>query len=415
MLNDLACRQAKPRDKAYKLADEKGLHLLVLPTGSKSWRQKYRFDGKEKQLTHGPYPEVSLAQARALRDSARAVLREGRDPGVLKRIGRAHMALAQGTSLRAVTEEWHAMRKPNWAPRYADQILDRFENHLFPLIGSMPIADITAPQVLQAIRAIEATGAREMAHRVRQHLSDVFVHAIATGRATHDPAATIQRALAPVSRQLRPAATRIEHARQILRKVELQPAYRLTKLASRLLALTAARPGVIRLAERHEFEDLDSPAPVWRISAEKMKLTRERKRDAAFEFAIPLSTQAVDVVRAVLALSGPTSPWLFPAATKRSVPISDSTLSGLYLASGFRGVHVPHGWRATFSTVMNERAAIEDRPGDRAIIDLMLAHVQEGVEAAYNRALYMPRRREIAQAWADLLMKDMAPARDLLG
>lgn len=415
MLSDRACRQAQPREKAYKLADEKGLHLLVQPTGSKSWRQKYRFDGKEKQLTHGPYPEVSLAAARALRDSARAVLREGRDPGVLKRIGRAHMAVASATSLRAVAEEWHAMKKPNWATRYADQILDRFENHVFPLIGSMPIGDITAPQVLQAIRAVEATGAREMAHRVRQHLSDVFVYAIATGRASCDPAATIQRALAPVSRQLRPAATKIEQARQILRKVELAPAYRLTKLASRLLALTAARPGVIRLAAPEEFEDLDGPAPLWRIPADKMKLTRERKRDATFEFVIPLSAQAVEVVLAALTLSSPTSTWLFPSVTKRKVPISDSTLSGLYLSSGWRGVHVPHGWRATFSTVMNERAAIEDRPGDRAVIDLMLAHVQEGVEAAYNRALYMPRRRELAQAWADLLMKDMAPARDLLG
>ena len=176
-----------------------------------------------------------------------------------------------------------------------------------------------------------------------------------------------------------------------------------TLLASRLTALTAVRPGVVRMAERSEFEGLDGPEPLWHIPAAKMKLTAANKKDERLDFFVPLSSQALAVVQAAMAASR-SDCWIFPGVGNWRQPISDSTLSKLYREQGYAGKHVPHGWRATFSTIMNELAAVENRPGDREVIDLMLAHIKGDVEGAYNRAAYMPRRRELVQAWADMLM-----------
>lgn len=413
-LSDAACRKAQPKAKDWKLADSGGLYLLIMSTGSKSWRWKYRLHGKEKQLTIGRYPAVLITEARAARDRARKLLDSGIDPSAEKKRTKAIAAVASLDTFERVARAWHAERKTTLAPRYADQVLSRLEENVFPTIGGLPIAAVTPPLVLELLRTIEKRDAREMAKRVRLHVSDVFVWAIASGLCSQDPAAIVRKALRPADAKLRPATVRIEAARDVLKATEALPdVYWATRLASRLLALTAARPGVIRMAAPREFEQLDGSEPIWRIPADKMKLTRERKKDAAFEFVLPLSAQAVETVKAALQ-AGRGAVWLFPGIGDRRKPISDSTLSGHYLDAGLRGKHVPHGWRATFSTIMNERAAVEDRERDRAIIDLMLAHVQEGVEAAYNRAAYMPRRRELAQSWADLLMQGRPPPLELL-
>lgn len=409
MLTDAACRTAKPQERDRKLTDSGGLYLLVKTTGTKSWVWKYRFHGREKKLTIGRYPAVGLAAARKARDQARELLDAGLDPSGEKKRAKATAAIAALDTFERAARAWHAERGTTLAPRYAGQILDRLEENVFPAIGALPISSITPPQVLAVVRAVEQRGAREMAHRVRMHISDVFVWGIASGLCEQDPAATIRKALRPTDPKLRPAIVKLEQLREVLAKSERQQeVYWATRLASRLLALTAARPGVVRMAERKEFEGLDGEEPIWRIPAEKMKLTRERKRDASFEFVMPLSRQGAETVKAAMAAS-PSPTWLFPGIGDRRKPISDSTLSGHYLDAGLRGVHVPHGWRASFSTLMNERAAVEDRERDRAIIDLMLAHVAEGVEAAYNRAAYMPRRRELAQTWADLIMVGLPP------
>lgn len=413
-LTDLAIKKAAARPKEWKLSDEKGLYVLVKPSGSKLWRWKYRFAGKEKKLAFGAYPEVSLAEARGLRDEWRAVLRAGRDPQVEREQQRAAAATQSLETFELIARAWHKQRSKTLAPRYASQILDRLEADVFPRIGSLPVRQITAPMVLALIRQVEARGAAEMAHRVRLHISDVFVFAIASGLAETDPAALIRKAMVQTDPRLRPALVKVDQARKILPATEALPdVYWATLLASRLLALTAARPGVIRLAERAEFEDLDGDEPLWRIPAAKMKLTRKRKMDATWEFIIPLSRQAVDVVLAAMRAS-PSPTLLFPGIGDRRKPISDSTLSKHYREAKLQGAHVPHGWRASFSTIMNERAAAAAREGDREIIDLMLAHVQGGVEPIYNRAAYMPRRRLIAQEWADLLMEGMGPAEALL-
>lgn len=414
MLTDAQCRKAVPGDKPYKLADEKGLYLYVTPAGFKSWRLKFRFGQKEKKLILGPYPEISLAQARDKRDEARRLLREGIDPSVDRRQRAAQAQIASANTFEAIAAEWHRVKKPSWAPRYAQQIEERLKVHVYPALGKLPIGAITAALVLQTIRAIEARGTHEMAHLVRQYISAVFVYAIGAGIAQDDPAHAIRSALAPVQKGKRPALLKLEDARTVITSIDSRAGVSVTtKLASRLLALTAARPGVIPLAARSEFEGLDGPEPIWRIPAAKMKLSSERKRDVTWEFIIPLSTQAVETVQIALQLAGRRD-YLFPSVRATAKPMTNNTLNVLYRRAGFEGRHVPHGWRASFSTILNEAASRAGNREDRAIIDLMLAHVPEGVEAAYNRAAYLPRRRELAQQWADMLMEGIDPPSALL-
>ncbi|HQS95104.1 MAG: integrase [Novosphingobium sp. 17-62-19] len=413
VLTDTACRKALPAEKERKLFDERGLYLRITPAGSKSWCMKYRFGAKEKKLTLGSYPEITLARARELRDQARREIAMDKDPSIERKKRKAVAAVEALDTFEKVANAWHEQRAKTLNQRYASQIIDRLRENVFRLIGSIPIRQITAPMVLKVIRGVEARGAHEMAHRVRLHISDVFVWAISSGIAETDPAALIRKAVQPTDPKLRPALLKPAEVRTILPATEStgEP-YWATLLSSRLLALTAARPGVVRLAERAEFEDLDGDAPIWRIPAVKMKLTRKKKRDSTYEFLVPLSPEAVEAAKAAMQAS-PSPTLLFPGVGDRRKPISDSTLSKHYREANLRGRHVPHGWRASFSTIMNERAAIAGRTGDREIIDLMLAHMQEGVEPIYNRAAYMPRRREIAQEWAAFLMEGLPPASSL--
>lgn len=407
-LTDSACRKAKATERDFKLADANGLFLLVRKSGSKLWRMKYRYADKEKLLSFGAYPEISLAAAREKRAAARALLDHGIDPSIDKRQRKAEAVAASLDSFERVAKAWHTLKAKTLTARYAKHVIDRLTNHVFPKIGGLPVKDITPAMALEVIRAIEARGHHDVAHRVANHMSDVFTWAIAAGLTDRDPASTIRKLLTPTDSKPRPAFVDIKLARSVLTTTEgIAHAHCSTLLASRLVALSAARPRVIDMAEKSEFEGLDGDQPIWRIPAEKMKLTRRRKLDVTWEFIIPLSLQAVAVVKAAMHNSY-SDRWLFPGIGGNNRPISDSTVSGLYLDAGFRGLHVPHGWRSTFSTIMNERAAVleseRERERDRTVLDMMLAHVQPGVEPIYNRAMYMPRRRELAQEWADLLM-----------
>jgi integrase len=413
MLTAAACKNAKPAERPYKLSDAHGLFLYVTPTGFKGWRLKYRSASREKLITFGPFPAISLTEARELRDATLRQLRSGIDPAIDKKQRAAARVMQADRTFKSIADDWYASQEPTWSKRYASIVSRSLTQDVYPKLGALPIDTITTPQVLTVLRAIESRGAIETAHRVRQRISEVFARAIASGVATSDPSAIAARALSVVKKGKFPAVRSVEAARTILRKVEDQPGHPLTKLASRLLALTAVRSGVLRLAEVREFEDLDGPAPIWRIPAAKMKLVLERKEDVAFEFIVPLSRQAVETVKVAIAFSSG-APLIFRSIRHPRRPISDSTISKAYREAGFAGVHVPHGWRSTYSTIMNELAAVENRVGDRAILDLMLAHVPAGVEAAYNRAAYMPRRREMAQEWADMLVQGLVEPADLL-
>lgn len=403
-LTDQECRKAQPDpDREKRLFDGGGLYLAIRSSGSKSWKFKYRWQGAEKKLTIGPYPTIPLRDARSRRDEAKTQLSQGVDPAAEKKAAARKAKL--GESFEEIARSWHAQKKAKLTPRYGEQVLGRLEANAFPLLGRKPIGMITPADVLEAIRKIEDRGAQVMAQEVRGHISEVFVFAIALGLADTDPAAIIRKALKPSSGGRHPALSTIEDARQLIAAIDARKGSRIltsTKLASKLLALTAVRPGVVRLAERPEFEELDGEQPLWRIPAAKMKLDLERKNDSRFDFLVPLAPQAVAVVEDAMRASDHAT-LLFPGA-RGDKAITDSTLSQLYLDAGYRGKHVPHGWRSTFSTIMNERAAEQERWGDREIIDLMLAHVKGDVEARYNRAAYMPRRRIIAREWADLLM-----------
>jgi hypothetical protein len=415
MLTDQACRAAKPGPKDRKLSDEKGLYLLVTTAGFKSWRWKYRFGGKERKLTFGPYPEVSLRQARDYRDDARRLLRDGMDPGVERK--RAKARRSNGVdfirSFKGAALHWHELQKPGWKPKHAAEVLSSLETELFPTLGAMALEEVRPADIRDLLVAIQARGALEAAHRLRARISRIYELAIANGLAEMDPAASIGAALKPKIKRLHPALLKLQDCRDFIRTFERAVGFPGTKLASRLLALTAARPGMIRFAELQDMEGLDTAEPIWRVPAEKMKLLLAESEQDAFEFPIPLSRQAVDVITIAAELAGRRK-YLFPSMTRSHAPISENRLNLSYRNAGYTRRHVPHGWRSSFSTIMNERAIDLDRPGDRAIIDLMLAHKPQGVEAHYNRAAYMKRRRTLAQEWADMLLDGFPPAETLL-
>jgi hypothetical protein len=411
MLTEVQCKSARAEDKPRKLADAQGLHLYITAAGHKSWRYKYRFGGKERRIVFGSYPEISLRKAREMRDDARLELREGRDPGTeyRRRSARRAAGVEFDRTFEAVARRWHEVQSPLWKPRHSEDVLGSLEKQVFPKVGDQDIDELTPAHIRELLQAVQAAGAIETAHRIRQRVSAVFRFAMGSGLADMDPAAAIGSALRPVVHGKQPAILKLEEARDFLRAFEAGPGHITTKLASRLLALTAARPGTIQMAEPREFEDLDGAQPVWRIPAEKMKLLRAQSEQKEFEFVIPLSRQAVQTVKVAREFA-PNRRYLFPSARHSHRPITDNALNTAYRrVQGFAGRHVPHGWRATFSTIMNERAIAQEKPGDRAIIDLMLAHQSNSVESKYNRAAYMPRRRKLTQDWADMLLRDFDP------
>ena len=409
MLTDTQIRKAKPAEKPFKLTDGGGLHLYVSAAGGKLWRMRYEFAGKEKLLSFGPYPEVSLAEARQARDEAKKALRNGRDPGALKKQRREMAAQANGNTFESVARDWHANQLPMWSTTHAGNVIASLELDVFPTLGSVPIRDITVPEVLAAMREIEKRQAKETARRVRQRMSAVFVYAIAGGIADSDPAAIVQGAMAPLKKGRQPAITDLVEARKILRAVDATPAHPVTKLALRILALTAVRPGTLITTPWSEFDTIDLGQPVWRISSQRMKLRQAMKDDESRDHLVPLSTQAVEAIAALRRLTG-RGPLAFPNTRHAHRPMSENAIGYLMNRAGYHHRHVPHGWRATFSTAMNERF-----PADRAVIDLMLAHVsKDKVEGAYNRALHLTRRIELAQMWADLLIVDQATIDELI-
>lgn len=412
-LTDVRCRNAKPKEKPYKLSDSGGLYLYVSTTGAKSFRYKYRYERKEKLLTIGQYPKVSLKQARDRHELAVAALAAGRDPGEEKKVEKTAEVAATGMTFKLVATAWHTDQKALWSEKHAKDVLRSLDRDVFPKLGSKPIGSITRKEVLEVLRSIQDRDAVETAHRVRQRMSDIFLYGIDSSWCEDDPAA-VRNALKPVKKGRFPAFTDLETARKLLRESEAMPGRPLTKLASRFLALTALRPGVVRYTPWSEFGDLDGDPIDWLISAERMKLGLERKEDETFDFIVPLSHQAMDVLRIAHTLSG-RLPFVFPNARHPRRPMSENAIGYMYNRIPWvRGRHVPHGWRSTFSTKMNERAVVREEFGDRAIIDLMLAHLPDGVEGIYNRAMYLPRRRQLAQTWADMLLEGFAPAETLL-
>jgi integrase len=351
-------------------------------------------------------------------------LRDYRDPAVEEHKRRMAAHAAAGATMEKIGRAWHEAQRPRWSPKYATKLLQALERDVFPDLGSLPLADIDGPMVLRALRKIETRGSVDTAKRVREYISAVFVFGMSEGIVPNNPAATVGKALRPiVARGKQPALTDLADLRALMRCMDDSSAGPATKLASRLLALTAVRPGVLCGAAWAEFENIDwddptaaSPDALWRIPAERMKLELENKGEAAFAHDVPLPRQAVDAVRALRRLTG-RIPLLFPSQRSTRRPMTTAALETLYKREGYQNRHVPHGWRSAFSTILNDRPSPPRREGDRHVVDLMLAHKPKGLsgsEFAYNRSQHTARRRELATEWADLISDGLRPANDLI-
>ena len=415
---------AKPREKDYKLADTGGLYLFVSMSGHRTWRLKYRFGGKERRLLLGAYPDVGLKRARELRDDAKQALRNGLDPGLERTRARHSRKVGHENTFEQFAREWHATQVPRWKPVHADDVMTSMEQNLFPQIGGMPVDQIDERLLLHALRKVEARGAVETAHRLRQRAERVFRYAAAEGAKNTNPAVNVRDALKPVPpRKRRPAITDVPQIRTLIRTVDRAAASPVVRLSSRFLAITAQRPGMVREAMWPEIEGVDwskADAPstnaLWRVPAAKMKQELDLREDEAFEHVVPLSAAAVEVLRAVRPFSNRRGP-IFPGGRDMLSPLSENAVGYLYNREGFKNRHVPHGWRSSFSTVMNGRIerlfpGAERLLVDRLVIDLMLAHTPSGMSATeliYNRSAYMERRRELAEDWAALILEGADP------
>lgn len=386
-LTDTAIRNAKPEDKPRKLADEKGLFLLVHPNGSKYWRLKYRFGGREKLLALGVYPEITLADARQRRDDARKLLANGADPGETNKATKAAGADKAANSFEIVAREWWQTKKqPTLSEGHAARILRQFELDMFPWIGKKPVADLTAPDLLSAVRRIESRGALESAHRALQNCGQVLRYAVATGRAVRDVSVDLRGALPPVKETHLAAVTEPKQVAPMLRAFDDYTGSFVTKCALRLAPLVFVRPGELRKAE---WTDIDLEQAEWRYLVTKTNTPH----------IVPLSRQAVEILTELRALTG-SGKYVFPGARTNGRPMSDNAiLAAMRRMNIGKDEMTGHGFRAMARTILDEVLGV--RPD---FIEHQLAHaVKDPNGRAYNRTAHLPERRKMMQLWADYL------------
>ena len=384
-LTDIAVRNAKPTAEPYKLTDGGGMYLHVHPNGSRYWRMAYRIAGKQKVFAIGVYPAVTLAEARQIRDDAKKLVKQGIDPVAERKRAARQDASDRANTFEMIAREWHQTKRAGWTAAHATKILGSLEADIFPTLGDRPLTAVTAPDLLEALRVIETRGALEVAGRVLQRCSAVFRYAIATGRGTYNPAADLRGALkTPEKRHY--AALGHADLPDFVQKLTGYDGDLQTRLALRLLALTFVRTGELRAAQWPEF-DLDGAE--WRIPAERMKMREGH--------IVPLSRQAVDVLRQLHALNGD-GLYVFPSRNGRGACISENTVLYALYRMGYHSRATGHGFRATASTILNEMGYPPDW------IERQLAHAERNkVRAAYNRAQYLTERRTMMQVWADYL------------
>ncbi|MBU6297977.1 MAG: integrase arm-type DNA-binding domain-containing protein [Alphaproteobacteria bacterium] len=388
-LTDSACKSARPKPKAYKRADIHGLYLHVAPNGSRYWRLKYRFLGKERVLALGVYPEVSLAEAREKRAVARKLLADGIDPSSAKRETKQRAILNATNTFEAVAREWHEHNLERWTPAYAKEILHRLEMDIFPVIGRRPVADITPLILLDALRKIERRGAHEMAHRATQYCGQIFRYAVVTGRVERNPTTDLKGALKPV-RHSHFAALEPKDLPGFLQALERNEArlFNQTRLAIQLMMLTFVRTGELIKATWKEF-DLDGAE--WSIPAERMKMGKPH--------LVPLSRQAVAVIRQLHQMKTPASDWVFSSLSKPRQHMSNNTILKALERMGYKGRMTGHGFRALAMTTIKENLRFPHE-----VVDRQLAHApRNAVDAAYDRTKFIDERRRMMQAWADYL------------
>lgn len=387
-LTDKSCKNARPRERAYKLADGGGLYLEVAPMGGRYWRLKYRFAGKEKRLAFGVYPEVSLAEARAHRDKARKALANHADPAELERERKRQFALNASTTFEAVAREWHERNLGKWTPNYGSDILHRLETDVFPELGARPVADLNPVQVLTALRKIEKRGAHEMARRTQQYCGQIFRYAVVTGRAERNPAADLRGALKPPKRT-HFASIEPNELPEFLTTLNRNDArlFVQTRLAIRLLMLTFVRTRELIEATWDEF---DLEGGQWSIPAARMKMKRPH--------LVPLSKQSVEILKQLQTLNG-SRDWVFASVAKPRQHMSNNTILKALERLGYKGRMTGHGFRSLAMTTIKEKLKFAHE-----VVDRQLAHAPRNqVDAAYDRSKFLDERRRMMQKWADYL------------
>lgn len=385
-LTDAQVKAARAGERLY---DGDGLVLEVSPKGLKSWRVRIWRHNKEKIVTLGHYPDMGLKAARAANRQRGTGTQEDSE------------------TFRAVAKLWHGRNKPRWKERHAERVWDALERHAFPVFGDVMVNAVRAPVVMTLLLGIEAEGKHDHAHDVRGWINGVFEFAVAAGLAEVNPAASMVKVMQPIpKRRHHPAITTLPEAREMLRVVENIPAKPVLRLAVRISLLCALRPGEIRHGHWRDLDDLDGADPGWFIPHERMKHKKVEEVDRSHYVA--LSRQAVEAFNVLKTLTGE-CPYMFAHPYNPSLPMSENAVNDLLERAGFKGVQTAHGFRSTFSTIMNETF-----PMDNRFIDMMLAHKAKGdVEGAYNHAQYVKRRRELAQIWADMLLEGFPPAQTL--
>jgi integrase len=387
MLSDAACKNAKPKEKIYAITDGEGLYLEICPNGSKYWRMKYRYGAKQKRIALGVYPEVSLKEARVKKDAARKTLKNGEDPGVVKKKEKLEFKENVINTFENIAREWFEQKKTVITRDYADSLISRLENNIFPFLGAIPIKKISPKELLAVIRKIEGRGAVVLSRNIFQSVGQIFRYAIATDRAEHDITADLRGALHPARTAHHPHLSEKEFREFLRNFANLRMGY-LTKLALKLLILTFVRSGELRGARWEEF-DLEKRE--WRIPADRMKMKEQH--------IVHLSKQSVAVLDAIKLISLPND-FLFPHRDDHSKVMSKDTISGVLRDNGYQDKLTAHGIRATASTILNENGFRAD------IIERQLAHTERNnVRASYNHAQYLPERREMMDWWGSYVEK----------
>jgi integrase len=383
-LTDLAAKRAKAKQKDYKLSVKKGLYLLVRANGSKYWRLKYRYAGKEKTLAFGVYPEISLAEAEAKRDRARKTLRDGLDPSVERKKDKLKRREDADATFEILAREWIDMKSRKWKPRHTERVTRSLELDVFPFMGGIPINQIDSVLLRSVLDPIQKRGALDIASRVRQRCSSVFRYGMVVGACSADPAEPLKIVMElPAKRHF--AALTAREMPEFLTKVRAYNCNVQTRLAIRLLMLTFVRT-VELIGAR--WDEIDQEEAIWNIPAERMKETRAHY--------VPLSNQSLDCLQQLHAVTGQ-GDLLFPKRGTTKEPMSNSTILRVIERIGYKGRMTGHGFRSVASTILNESGLF-----DFDAIERQLSHEDRNdVRAAYNRAKYMDERRRMMQWWAD--------------
>lgn len=400
-LTEVALRAIKVSGKIERFYDTLGLYLELSKAGGKLWRWKYRFEGKEKRLSFGPWPEVSLKEAREKRDRARKVLREGVDPGLENR--KRPIVRPGGRTFENVAREWVADRLPIWSQRHAETVIDRLVANVYPEIGNTPIAALEPVDVLGLVKKIEARDAKEVAKRVLGICSQIFRYGVAMQLIPSDPCRDLSGALAPRVKSHFAALTTREEAGELMRRIDEYQGTAVVRAALVFSALTFCRPGPIRHAE---WDEIDFSGCQWIIPAEKMKLTKEMKLRKE-PHIVPLSRQAVDLLQKIQHFTG-RGRYIFPNPRNKDLPMSENAVNVAIRRMGYGKERMTaHGFRSMASTLLNEAGYRLD------VIEAQLAHTSaDKIRAIYNRAQYMEERRKLMQDWADMLDSFRAAAKD---